>query len=73
LDWAENLFVFSLERWCDGGKYRMGKRHTWRLKNRERKRERLQEKEKEKKTEKLGGGMRNWKHWFAKERFKHPS
>jgi len=51
----------------------MGKRHTWRLKNRERKRERLQEKEKEKKTEKLGGGMRNWKHWFAKERFKHPS
>jgi hypothetical protein len=27
----------------------------------------------EREKEKLGGGRRNWKHWFTKQRFKHPS
>jgi hypothetical protein len=31
------------------------------------------EREREREREKLRGGRKNWKHWFTKERFKHPS
>jgi hypothetical protein len=37
------------------------------------KKERERDGWRKRKGEKLGGGRRNWKHQFAKERFKHPS